>query len=179
MIPKKDSKQLLTESILELLSTNPLEKISITDIVRNCGVSKRTFYNYYKDKYDLANSVYLYLVADYYSRHREKISFRELLFYTAQCVMDHIDFFTHIISYQGQNNFRLYVADPLCELYVQLIEEQYAETLDPAHQKSLRFFVIGTVGFVEERIATKDYIDPNEIVAFFELCCPAWMGKYF
>lgn len=50
---RRTSKEILAESFRELADTRPIDKITIKDIVDNCGYSPATFYRQFKDKYDL------------------------------------------------------------------------------------------------------------------------------
>ncbi len=50
---RKSTKDILAESFLELAKTKRIDKIRISDITDNCGMSQPTFYHYFKDKYDL------------------------------------------------------------------------------------------------------------------------------
>ena len=50
---RKTSKEILAESFRELADIKPIDKITIKDIVGNCGYSPATFYRQFKDKYDL------------------------------------------------------------------------------------------------------------------------------
>ena len=43
----------LADSIKELMKTIPLDKITVKEIVTNCGTTRQTFYRNFKDKYDL------------------------------------------------------------------------------------------------------------------------------
>ena len=45
----------LRESLTELLMVKPLEQISIQELCDKAMISRRTFYNYFYDKYDLLN----------------------------------------------------------------------------------------------------------------------------
>ena len=47
------TKRALTESVKKLLSQKPLDKITVSDITEDCGVSRMTFYYHFKDIYDL------------------------------------------------------------------------------------------------------------------------------
>ena len=49
------TKQLLAQSLQELMATTPLEKISVNDIVDHANVGRNTFYYRFEDKYDLVN----------------------------------------------------------------------------------------------------------------------------
>ena len=49
------TKELLAQSLTELMVTTPLEKISVNDIVEHAGVGRNTFYYHFEDKFDLVN----------------------------------------------------------------------------------------------------------------------------
>lgn len=52
------TKKAMAESIKELMKGKSLEKITVSDIVQNCGLNRQTFYYHFKDKYDLVNWIY-------------------------------------------------------------------------------------------------------------------------
>jgi probable dihydroxyacetone kinase regulator len=47
------TKRALSESLKKLLSEKPLDKITVTDLVNDCGVNRQTFYYHFQDLYDL------------------------------------------------------------------------------------------------------------------------------
>lgn len=47
------TKRALSQSLKELLGKKPLNKITISDITEECGISRMTFYYHFKDIYDL------------------------------------------------------------------------------------------------------------------------------
>ena len=51
------TKQMIKESFIELLKTNPLNKISVTQICKKAEINRVTFYKYYKDTYDLYEKI--------------------------------------------------------------------------------------------------------------------------
>lgn len=50
---KLSSKDLLAETLHELMCRMPFESISVTDILKACGVSRTTFYRHFYNKTDL------------------------------------------------------------------------------------------------------------------------------
>ena len=50
---RKTPKEILTASFQELAAVKSIDKITIQEIVDNCGYSPATFYRNFKDKYDL------------------------------------------------------------------------------------------------------------------------------
>ena len=47
------TKRALEQSLKNLLQQKPLSKITISDITEDCGISRMTFYDHFKDIYDL------------------------------------------------------------------------------------------------------------------------------
>lgn len=56
---RMSTKEILAESFKELAKTKPINKITITNITDNCSMTQPTFYNHFKDKYDLIAWIYL------------------------------------------------------------------------------------------------------------------------
>ncbi len=46
-------RQILARSLEKLLREEPITEITVKEITGNCGLSTRTFYNYFSDKFDL------------------------------------------------------------------------------------------------------------------------------
>ncbi len=53
------TKEILARSFLELAEKKRIDKITITEITDNCGLSQPTFYNHFRDKYDLIIWIYV------------------------------------------------------------------------------------------------------------------------
>ena len=49
----KNTKYVLGDSLKKLLQKKPLNKITVTEIVNDCGMNRMTFYYHFKDIYDL------------------------------------------------------------------------------------------------------------------------------
>ena len=48
MIRRKTTKEIFGESIHELAEKKPLDKITVREIVENCGLSSATFYHHFQ-----------------------------------------------------------------------------------------------------------------------------------
>ena len=59
MSESRITKKALALSIKKLMETIPLAKLSIHEIVDDCGINRQTFYYHFKDKFDLVNWLYL------------------------------------------------------------------------------------------------------------------------
>ena len=55
---RKTTEEVLAESFQEVAAKKAVNRITIKDIVSNCGLSSTTFYRYYRDKEDLIAWIY-------------------------------------------------------------------------------------------------------------------------
>ena len=62
------TKKAINKAFFEVLETKPLNKITISDIVKKCNVSRNTFYYHFKDIHDLEK----YSVNEWYNVMMEK-----------------------------------------------------------------------------------------------------------
>jgi probable dihydroxyacetone kinase regulator len=53
------TKRALAASLKKLLAAKPLDKITIRDIVEDCGVNRQTFYYHFHDVYDLMEWIFM------------------------------------------------------------------------------------------------------------------------
>ena len=60
----KYTKQVLKQSLLELMTTMPIGKITVTDICERADVNRGTFYSHYQDAYDLLGQIEAELMAE-------------------------------------------------------------------------------------------------------------------
>ena len=62
----------LADSLLELLESRPLDKISVKDITDNCGLTRNAFYYHFHDVYELIEWIFNTEQEKYSSRYEEK-----------------------------------------------------------------------------------------------------------
>ena len=49
----------LAKILKHMMASQPLESISVVEMTKKCGVSRKTFYYHYHDTYDLLTQVFL------------------------------------------------------------------------------------------------------------------------
>ncbi|MBQ3272770.1 MAG: TetR/AcrR family transcriptional regulator [Solobacterium sp.] len=48
------TRRMILDTFYQMVMESSFDEVSIQDLCRRCGISRRTFYNYYTDKYNLA-----------------------------------------------------------------------------------------------------------------------------
>lgn len=65
---KKQKREALLNTAYELFTTKGTNETAISDIVRQAGVAKGTFYLYFKDKYDIKNKLVAHKTSDLFRK---------------------------------------------------------------------------------------------------------------
>ena len=90
---RKTAREILAESFRELAQSKPVDKITVPNIIENCGYSKTTFYRLFKDKYDLMAWDYAQrLQAIVGQTEKEDYEWKQILWDVAFCMhlSDHL-----------------------------------------------------------------------------------------
>ena len=116
------TKRALAQSLKVLMEKRAFSKISVADLCENCGMSRKSFYYHFRDKYDLVHWIFqtefIQTIRDgeylsSWERFRQLCSY----FYRER------DFYRRAIQIQGQNSFR----DCFCEAIAPAIEDMAAD----------------------------------------------------
>ena len=105
----------IADSMKILLRTNPIEKITIDQILEKAGVSRRSFYRYFKDKYDLLEWIYNYDFCRFVEVRPEKsiwAYYPDIL----RSLRSDPEFYSSAFVYSGQNSFRHFCFEKLFPL---------------------------------------------------------------
>lgn len=116
------TKLALANSLKELMGEKSFSRISVNDIVENCGLTRPSFYYHFKDKYDLMNWIYYTetarLMLNYDSIEHWTDGIRDLCYY----MMKNRSFYINALNTTGQNSFPEYL-----EIYIKTISKNVIE----------------------------------------------------
>ena len=87
-----------------LMKTQPLDKISVTQIVEEADVTRPTFYRHFKDKYDLVNWYFDKLAQRSFRQMGISMSFREGLITKFRLMQEEKIFFRSAFLSENQNS---------------------------------------------------------------------------
>lgn len=123
------TKKALGASMKELMNTTPFSKISVGDICEKCGMSRKSFYYHFKDKYDLVNWIFY---TEFVARVQERDYSNTWEFMEDICEYFYENrlFYINAFSIEGQNSFADFFAetlDPIAYAYLddQIISDEF------------------------------------------------------
>lgn len=149
MVERLSIKQLLVDSILELASKTPFNKITVQQIVDNCGVSKRTFYNNFEDKYDLLAHMCFTGIRRTYEETLPTGTFFDFELINVLGVGDTNLFHNFVVSTHGSDSFFRTTYRLTYELLIEHIARSHPdEEIDENIKFAVGFFTHGAIGCI-------------------------------
>lgn len=103
---REDTKQEIATALLWELEKTPLKKITIQQIIKRAGVSKQTFYNYFKDKEELIYYVYESLIIPEFDPQNFPEKFGPSFKNTLSAMKEHGQFMKQALLLEGQNSLK-------------------------------------------------------------------------
>lgn len=101
MNPKKS----IYRAIEKLVSEKPLNKITVQNILDEAEISRGTFYKYFHDKYDLANSFYEAHVTNLIAHEYDGNNWKEVLEQIILFIKNNYQYFQQLRKYKLQGSF--------------------------------------------------------------------------
>lgn len=178
MEKKKNSKELLKDSVIELVENNAVEKVTVSMICKNCGVSQRTFYNYFQDKYALITWVYTSVLDDVYHDDTGHVSMHTVISALVHNIINNRRFYKNAVRFTGQNNFMNSIFSPLRKSSLFLIQDVRGDTLTEELSDAVNFYILGCIGFMQYHLFLDDPISAKRTIQVFEDNIPPVLEKY-
>ena len=117
------TKKALALSIKKLMETIPLAKLTIREIVNNCGINRQTFYYHFKDKFDLVNWIYYSEAIESISDCKNYAHWTDGMYKTLVYFMNNKSFYTNALNTPGQNGFDGYLFEKTYDLIMGVVND--------------------------------------------------------
>lgn len=123
------TKLALANAMKELMIDKPMSKITISDITEKCGMSRKSFYYHFKDKYDLVNWIF-YTEFVSVVQKTPSSNIWDLLESTCEYLYENKAFYCNALKVKGQNSFSDYfieVLEPFMQINFGSVFEDYED----------------------------------------------------
>ena len=146
---RKTARELLADSFRELAQTRAIDKITVQDIVKNCGYSTATFYRQFKDKYDLIAWDYSRRLSGLMHRlDREEYGWKDISMDGARFYAQQKDYLANLLLHtSGYDSFVRYMT----EIHIHALSESVQKAagtaqLDEITRMYIGLYCHGTIG---------------------------------
>lgn len=161
------TKKAIAMSIKDLMKTIPLNKISIQEIVDNCGLNRQTFYYHFSDKFDLVNWIYYTEVMKSIGDCKSYENWSDGMHKTLLYLSNNKAFYINALNTPGQNAFDKYFFNITFELIIGVVKDLSKDmTISENDKKFIAdFYTHAFVGIIVQWIK-KGMELPPQTVAF-------------
>ncbi len=116
----------IVESFIKLLNEKPLDKITVKDVIDECGVNRSTFYYYFEDIYDLLSRVLETEAAAIMNEHMSYDSWVDGIIEAMSFAMKNKKAIYHIYKSVNREQLEQYLDDIVDSVMYKAIKEQAA-----------------------------------------------------
>ncbi len=164
---KRTTKQIFAETFLEMAKTTPIDRIKVTDLVKQSGCSMQSFYNSFDNKQDLLVWIYGSRVEDLVNRIGSNgYTFEDYLSDTVEGLSDYEGYIRNALkNTTGKEFFFLKMSERVCEVWRENICRRFElETLPEEIDFMLRFSVFGVMHINMLKMLDKEPIQKDKII---------------
>jgi len=160
------TKESLAESLKKLMNTTALTKITINDIVKDCGVNRRTFYYHFQDIYALLEWIFETEVASVMAGNKTyqtwQQGFLQIFFYLDQNRKMVLNTYNSI----GREYLEAHLYSAVYNLVLDVVDEIAIDVNVSKEKKDfvINFYKFAFVGLLLEWIRTKMTKNPKQII---------------
>ena len=156
----------IVNAMKQLMKFKSFNNISIKDIINECGVSRKTFYYHFRDKYDVVNWLFKTDIVDSVLDSTTLENWADGSLKLCQYIYNNKTFYTNAINVTGKNSFKEYL-NTLTRLQVEKLTAQACRTRivgEADKEFMIDFFYNAFVGILVTWINSEMKDNPEVIV---------------
>ncbi|MDK2937434.1 MAG: hypothetical protein PWP62_2442 [Eubacteriaceae bacterium] len=160
------TKRALEASLKNLLLKKPLDKITISDIANDCGISRMTFYYHFKDIYDLVEWACIEDASKALDGKKNYDDWQEGFLQIFEAVLDNKPFILNVYHSVSREQVETYLYKLTYDLMIGVVEElaQNMSVKDSDKAFIANFYKYAFVGLMLDWIRNSMKEEPKEII---------------
>lgn len=156
------TKQALASSLRGLMEEIPFDKINVAQICQRCGMSRKSFYYHFKDKYDLANWIFDTEFIELASASSSETYHERWDFIEKVCeyFYENRNFYRKTLQIKGQNSF----SDHFTEYIHPILKSRLIDLIgnEQVDEFAIDFFTDAVLCAMKRWLLAKDCVPPEK-----------------
>ncbi|MDD6468213.1 MAG: TetR/AcrR family transcriptional regulator C-terminal domain-containing protein [Erysipelotrichaceae bacterium] len=178
MIGQVDTCYKIADSLKELMNKHPLNKITVQDIVSQCGYTRQTFYRYFKDKYDCVNWYFERLAERSFKQLGSGCNLEDGLIKKFKLMRKDQHFFYEAFMADDHNSLFQYDYQCIYEFYSHLIIEKSQQPLSKELDFLLKMYCKGSIDMTFDWVKTGMKMSEAELSRYLVSAMPEMLKPY-
>lgn len=143
---KSYNKQILAENLKVLMSTKPIDKITVVELVELSSVNRQTFYYHFQDIYDLLGYIYRSEAIDTIDAFRSLKTWKDGLNYIFKYVSDNRGFCINTYRSLAREHMEEFLSEIIFQLLKPVFEEINPDLNEDEELFILNFYTSALIG---------------------------------
>ncbi len=162
---------MLADSLKKLMTTKPLNKISIHEIVEDCGVNRQTFYYHFHDIFDLLEWMFTEEALSLFRDSSDPLSLNAGVLRLLRYIKQNEALCLCTLHSLGHKHLRKFFYDGINNVILSIVNE-YSSDLNVSEEHKIfiaHFYTVSFAGFIENWLQEGLKDDPDEIIRLCEI----------
>ncbi len=178
---RQSTKGLIAASFRELAESKPIDKITVREIASNCGITTVTFYNHFRDKYDLIMWSYVNNGKSTMQKiGKDGYCWRDTLFEATRNFYENRRFLLNALHHtSGHDSFVSLMERINIELLTAEVKKALgSSSLTQELEGAIRIYCYGTVRLTFDWLTSENPIPPDDIAKIMENSLPPVLAPF-
>lgn len=171
-----NTKKIITDAAFSLFREFPFDAITVQMILNEAEVSRKTFYKYYTDKYELMELYYKRTMDQYIQTYYNGYNWGDILGFLYDFINEERSYFRHVSEINGPDNFWTFLREYSFDFYssIKLANEERDE-LTEEERLTILMIVEGQMIVFKELVNGTTHISREQ---FVKLLCSIMPVSY-
>lgn len=169
----------LAAAMKKCMERMPVEKVTVKEIVEECGTTRQTFYRHFLDKYDLINWYFDKILSESFKHMGTGETVYESLVRKFRFIEHERLFFDAAFRYDDQNSLRDHDYRKIHAFYTNMIESRTKEPLSSELNFILEMYCRGSVYMTTRWVSGEIECTPEEMAKRLVEAMPAVLAEVF
>ena len=169
----------LAAAMKKCMERMPVEKVTVKEIVEECGTTRQTFYRHFLDKYDLINWYFDKILSESFKHMGTGETVYESLVRKFRFIEHERLFFDAAFRYDDQNSLRDHDYRKIHAFYTNMIESRTKEPLGSELNFILEMYCRGSIYMTTRWVSGEISCTPEELAERLVDAMPAALADTF
>ena len=175
------TKDRIADAFLSLAGHKAVNKITVREIAESSGVTTVTFYNYFRDKYDLTVWIHVRAASEIMGKVGGGYEWRDALLDGIRYFSENRAFMLNALQHtSGQDSFIRHIERVNTDLLTAEVRKSLGtKPVPPAVQYAIKVYTAGTVRAMFDYLMDDAPIPAEELAQILEDCLPPVLRGFF
>jgi len=160
-----DTKGIILNAVVQLVSKKGISNVTVQEIIDQASVSRRTFYKYYRDKYDAINSYFSWEVEKSIKNKFNGHNWEEIAIDISILLRDHSDYFSEVARLNSFDSFYHYLRRWTEETYTSFYKKNTGkDRLNEEEEMLISFYAVGNLIYVKKILKEPEKFKKDSVI---------------